>query len=282
MKRVIQNGSDRFDNSLIVITGGSSGLGRALAVRFARMGANLAIMARDPGKLESAGKEISSLCREGRRVKTFPCDVSDQGATGKTFGAIAGSMGVPDMLINSAGILKEGYFETLTPAVFRQVMDINFFGALYCTMAAMKLIRAKGKGTIVNIASLGGKMASFGYTAYCSSKFALVGFTETLRCELAPTKIRVHLVCPPEFDSPMVEELNTYRTVENRVLTQTAPVLSLDRVADETIAGIVRGRYLIIPGHASRFLETLARWSPAASRAIVDCRIKKVYRGPLL
>ena len=80
-------------------------------------------------------------------------------------------------------------------------------------MAVMKLFRASGRGTIVNIASLGGRIASFGYTAYCSSKFALVGFTETLRCELAPRGIRVHLVCPPEFDSPMVEELNTYRTV---------------------------------------------------------------------
>jgi 3-dehydrosphinganine reductase len=271
-----------FDNRLIVITGGSSGLGKALAERFAKMGASMALIARDPVRLEKARGEIAALYRAGRRVEVFPCDVSDHGAVVKTFDAIASSMGSPYMLVNSAGILKEGYFDLLSPDVFRRVMDINYFGALHCTMAVMKHFRARGEGTIVNIASLGGKIASFGYAAYCSSKFALVGLTETLRCELAPRNIRLHLVCPGEFDSPMVEELNTYRTVENRVLTQTAPVLPLDRVADETIAGIRKGRYLIIPGRASRFLEALARWFPAASRVIVDRRIRKVYRGPSL
>ncbi len=271
-----------FDKKLIVITGGSSGLGRALALRFAGRGANLAIIARDPDRLEKARLEISARCAPGRRVEAFSCDVSDHEAAAGTFDAIRGSMGTPDMLVNSAGILKEGYFETLPPETFRQVMDINFFGALHCTMAVIKAFRARGAGTIVNIASLGGRMPSFGYAAYCSSKFALVGLTETLRCELAPTKIRVHLVCPGEFDSPMVDDLNTYRTVENRVLTQTVPVLSLDRVADETIAGIMKGRYLIIPGRAGRFLDALARWFPASSRVIVDRRIKKFYRGPSL
>ena len=271
-----------FDNKLIVITGGSSGLGKALAQRFAGMGANLALVARDRAKLERVRGELASLCRPGRSVRTFPCDVSGHGAAVKTIDAIAAAMGAPGMLVNSAGILKEGYFETLPPETFRHVMDINYFGTLYCTMAVMKHFRAARGGTLVNISSLGGKMASFGYTAYCSSKFALVGLTDTLRCELGPRGVRVHLVCPPEFDSPMVDELNTYRTVENRVLTQTAPVLSIDRVADETIAGIMNGRYLIIPGRASRFLEALSRWFPGTSRMIVDARVRNVYSGPSL
>jgi 3-dehydrosphinganine reductase len=271
-----------FDKMLIIITGGSSGLGRALAERFARMGAHLALVARDPARLERVRGEIAALCLPGRGVRAFPCDVSDHGAAEKTIDAIAASMGVPGMLVNSAGILREGYFELLPPDVFRQVMDINYFGTLHCTMAVMKHFRAKGGGTLVNIASLGGRIASFGYTAYCSSKFALIGLTDTLRCELKPRGFRVHLVCPPEFESPMVDELNTYRTVENRVLTQTAPVLTVDRVADETIAGIRKGRYLIIPGRASRMLDALARWFPGASRTIVDARIRKVYRGPSL
>ena len=186
-----------FDNKLIVITGGSSGLGKALAERFAGMGASLALVARDRAKLDKVRGELASLCRPGRSVRTFPCDVSDHGAAVKTIDAIAAAMGAPDMLVNSAGILKEGYFETLPPDTFRQVMDINYFGTLYCTMAAMKHFRAKGGGTLVNISSLGGKMASFGYTAYCSSKFALVGLTDTLRCELGPRGVRVHLVLPP-------------------------------------------------------------------------------------
>jgi 3-dehydrosphinganine reductase len=269
-----------FKGQIAVITGGSSGLGRELAFRFARGGASLALIARDRDKLKKVRDELASACAPGQKVEVFSCDVSDYASVENTFTAISTALGAPDILVNSAGILREGYFEKLPPETFRSVMDINFFGSLYCTRAAMPYFKAKGGGRVVNIASLGGKMGSFGYAAYCSSKFALVGLSETLRCELKPQNITMHLVCPGEFDSPMVEELNTYRTTENRVLTQTVPVLSAERVADETIAGITRGRYLIIPGFAGRMLELLNRVFPAISRVFVDQRIRKVYQGP--
>lgn len=269
-----------FKDRVVVITGGSSGLGKALAARLAGKGAVLALIARDRKKLEEARDEIMPLCLSGRTVEIFPADVADFKSVEKTFSAISERLSPPDILINSAGILKEGYFETLPMETFRGVMEINFFGTLNCIRAAMPYFKKKGAGRIVNISSLGGRFGSFGYTAYCSSKFAVVGLTETLRCELKPQNIRMHLVCPAEFESPMVDELNTYRTGENRVMTQTAPVLSLDRVADETLAGIMRNRYCIIPGRVSRLLDLTNRWFPSISRAFVDWRIKKVYRGP--
>lgn len=94
-----------------------------------------------------------------------------------------------------------------------------------------------------------------------------------------PGNIAYHLVCPGEFDSSMVKELNTYRTAENRVVAQTAPVLSLERIADETVSGIVRGRYLIIPGRIARFLDRINRLFPSIGRTVVDRRIQKAYRG---
>lgn len=269
-----------FNDAVTVITGGSSGLGKALGKRLVEKGAVLALIARDRSKLEKARDEMTGHSTGNPRVEIFPCDVSDDADVDKAFKAIADTLGMPDILINSAGILREGHFEKVPLSTFREVMDIDFFGVLNCTRAVLPYFRQKGRGRIVNISSLGGRIASFGYSAYCSSKFALVGLTDTLRVELKPQNIKVHLVCPGEFESPMVDELNTYRTIENRVLTQTVPVLPLDVVADEVVRGIQKGRYLIIPGFITRFLEMSSRWFPSISRLVVDFQIRRVYQGP--
>lgn len=270
-----------FNNKIIIITGGSSGLGRALGRRVVPAGAHVALVARDKRKLEAVQEELLSLRkRPEQAVEIYSCDVSDEAATHKTFHEISKSLGDPDMLINSAGILREGYFEKIPLSTFREVMEINFFGIIHTIRAALPYFKKKGAGRIVNIASLGGKMGSFGYTAYCSAKFALVGLTETLRAELKPEKITLHLVCPGEFDSPMVDDLNLYRTLENKVITQTVPVLSLDQVAEEVMAGLLKNRYLIIPGQAARLIEMSNRWFPSLSRWVTDLKIRRIYTGP--
>jgi len=269
-----------FKGSIIVITGGSSGLGKALAQRLVERGAYLALIARDKNKLVRVKDELSAICIAGQKIEIFPCDVTDYDATEKALSTIADTFGLPDILINSAGILREGYFEKLPLSTFREVMDINYFGVLNCTKAMIPFFKKKGLGRIVNISSLGGKIGTFGYTAYCSSKFAIVGLTDTLRAELKPLNIKFHLVCPGEFESPMVDDLNTYRTIENRVVTHTVPALSLDVVADEVIRGIQKDRYLIIPGFIARFIEMTGRWFPSINRAIIDYQISRVYKGP--
>ncbi len=267
-----------FREKIIIITGGSSGLGRELAKRLARRGAHLALVARDEEKLGAARAEL--LKASDRKIEIFSCDVGDAAAVDRTINAAADALGPPDMLINSAGILRESYFEKQPLETFREVLGINFFGTLHCIKAVLPLFRKKGEGRIVNISSMGGLTGAFGYSAYCSSKFAVVGLTETLRAELKPQNIKIHLVCPPEFDSPMVDELNTYRTHENRVIVQTMPVMEIDPVADAVISGIEKDRYLIIPGRATRMLEMTNRWMPSVGRALVDFRLKRIYKGP--
>jgi len=269
------------ENRVVVITGGSSGLGKALAQRFIKEGASLALVARNKQKLAEAKDELLKSCKNGGKVAIFNCDVADFSATEKTFKDIISSMGKIDILINSAGILKEGYFEKLPIEAFREIMDINYFGTLNCSQAVIPFLKKHGGGKIVNIASLGGRFGCFGYTAYCSSKFAVVGLSDTLRCELKPLNIKIQLVCPPEFDSPMVDDLNAYRTAENRAMAQTTTVLSIEQTADEVFTGIMRDRYLIIPGRISRLLDLGNRWLPTISRAVVDYKIKRVYRGKL-
>ncbi len=269
-----------FRNEVVVITGGSSGLGLALAHKFVAAGASVALVARDTVKLAAAEQELAAELQSGQRVAQFPCDVANADACERLMESIAGTLGVPTLLINSAGILHEGYFENLAPEIWRSIIDINLMGTVNTCRAIVPYFERRGGGRIVNVASLAGKFGTFGYTAYCASKHAVVGFTECLRLELGPRKIKVQLVCPGEFDTPMVYGIAATRTPENRALTHTVPPMTLAAVTEETFAGIVKGTYLIIPGWVGRWLYRLGRWAPGVINGVMDRQLKAVYVGP--
>ena len=269
-----------FDGKIIIITGGSSGVGKKLAQRLVGKGARLALVARDEKKLRIVKKELQSSGIGDQAVGVFPCDVADSKSVEETFGYIAKKIGMPDILINSAGILREGYFEKKPLKTFREVMDINFFGTLHCIQSVLPYFKKKGGGRIVNISSVAGLTGVFGYSAYCASKHAVTGLTATLRSELKHQNITFHIVYPPEFDSPMVDEINTYRSEENKTLAKTIPKLSADKVADEIIKGIEKNRYEIIPGIVTRMALRSDKLFPSMGRAVADFQIGRVYKGP--
>ncbi len=272
-----------FNGKKIIITGGSSGVGKVLAKRLIKKGAHLALVARDEKKLLAVKKEISDMASSGpenQMVEIFACDVADSNAVEKTFERISERLGTPDILINSAGILREGYFENQRLETFREVMDINFFGTLHCIQSVLPYFKKNNAGRIVNISSVAGLMGVFGYSAYCASKHALNGLTASLRSELRHQNITFHIVYPPEFDSPMVDEVNTYRSEENRMLAKTIPKLSAEKVADEIIRGIEKNQYEITPGIATRIATRADKLFPSIGRAVVDFKISRVYKGP--
>lgn len=261
----------------IIITGGSSGIGKVLAERFANQGASLALIARDMEKLRSVQADITGNTGQEQKVEVFSCDVSKEDDVNKTMEAIAGKFGLPDILINSAGIVWEGNFERQSVETFREIMDINFFGVLHCIKAAVPLFKQKGEGWIVNICSLGGLMGIYGYSGYCSSKHALKGLTESIRGEFKLDNIKVQIVYPPEFDSPMVDKLNEYRSYENKKLVHTIPVLGVNAVADSIMKGMEKGTYEIIPGRMTKLTALASRLLPTLSGAYTDSRLKKFY-----
>ena len=265
-----------FNNQHIVITGGSSGLGLELARLLAAEGARLTLVARNLSKLEEAA---SDLCQQlpGAKINVKAVDVCDEQAITLAMQEIAEQGQGIDMLINSAGILREGYFEKLTAEDFRAVMEINYFGLLNATRAALPFLQ-QSRGRLVNIASIAGLTGAFGYTSYCASKHALVGLSDTLRYELQPKGIRVHLVCPGEFDSPMVDELDKARTPENRAHAQTLPKAAVEPIARDTLAGIRAGKYLIIPTLPARLIAFAIRHFPRLVRALGDHTIAGVQR----
>jgi 3-dehydrosphinganine reductase len=275
---IIRGDHIMFRNKHVVITGGSSGLGLAVAKVMSGQGARLSLIARDMKKLVSAREEILEANADGI-VNIFSADVSKMDVLPGVFMKAAESSGAPDVLFNSAGVLREGYFETIPDETFRETMEINFFGVLNSIRAALPYMKKRG-GRIINISSVAGMLGVFGYTPYCSSKFAINGLTEALRFELKPAGIRMHLVCPPEFDSPMVDELNKNRTPENRAHVQIIPPYDIDTIVRDIFRGLKKDRYLIIPGMRTRMTVWGNRHFPVISRFVSDRIIRSSYIGP--
>ena len=262
-----------FSGKNVVITGGSSGLGLAAAKELAARGAVVTLIARNEGRLDAAKKEIM---KTGGSAHIFSSDVSKIESITRTFAEIEKRTGPPDILINSAGIQREGYFDTLPVDAFREVMETNYFGVLNSIKAALPFI-IKRKGRIVNIASVAGLMGVFGYTPYCSSKFAIVGLTESLRYEMKPLGVKVQLVCPSEFESPMTRNVVDSRSPENKAHTLTIPEYDIDTIVRDMIKGIEKGRFLIVPGRLCRMTVWGARHYPAISRLVSDRIIRKMF-----
>ncbi len=179
-----------FKNKTVAITGGSDGIGKALAEAFLNMGANVATCARNQQKLddlknENAGKPL--LCIVADVSNYDDCKIFID-STIKSFGGI-------DILINNAGISMRAELKDADISVFKKVMDINYFGTVYCTKLAMKSILER-KGTIVGVSSIAGYRGLPGRSGYSASKFAVNGWLEAVRTELMDDGVNVMWVCP--------------------------------------------------------------------------------------
>ncbi len=259
-----------FDGRSVVITGGSSGLGLALADALAARGAELTLVARDRARLTTAAEGIGAS-HPALSPRTIALDIGDVDAVRAGFAKIERV----DILINCAGVLKEGYFESLPTMAFREVMEVNYFGALNVIRATLPQLR-RAQGKIVNVASAAGLSGVFGYTAYCAAKHALIGFSDALRYELRPMGVMVQTVCPGEFDSPMVRALEHTRTPENRAHTLTIPKTRMSTIVRDTLRGVERGRPMIVPGAFTRGAVLATRLAPGLARAVGDRRVASV------
>ncbi|WP_126628493.1 SDR family NAD(P)-dependent oxidoreductase [Dictyobacter alpinus] len=178
---------------VVLVTGGSRGLGLAIAEEFAHEGARLVLCARDGQELDQARKQIASL---GAEVFTVTCDVSNPQEVERTIEQATAQFGGIDVLVNNAGIISAGPWQTLTREDFKNSMDTMFWGTYNMTMAVLPQMRARQSGRIVNIASVGGRVSVPHLLAYSSAKFAIVGFSEGLQAELAQDGVRVTTVIP--------------------------------------------------------------------------------------
>jgi NAD(P)-dependent dehydrogenase (short-subunit alcohol dehydrogenase family) len=182
-----------FDGKVVLINGGSRGLGLILARQLSDLGARIAICARDGEELERARVE---LVKKGAEVFAQVCDVREREQVRDLVTAVHQSMGPVDVLVNVAGVIKMGPLSTQTQQDFEDLMDVHFWGPFYAIQEVLPSMRQRGAGRIVNITSIGAKLAIPHLSAYCSSKFALAGLSKALRVELEKDGIAVTTVYP--------------------------------------------------------------------------------------
>jgi 3-dehydrosphinganine reductase len=245
-----------------LITGGSSGIGLALARLLAERGWQVWLVAREPGKLVAALAEVRAARQDGRDCGVTAADVSDPMQAVAAADEVTSRLGVPDLLINSAGAARPGYFQEVDLADFRWMMDTNYFGTVYMTRAVLPGMIARGSGHIINICSMAGFLGIFGYTAYGASKFAVMGFSESLRAELKPRGIRVSVVFPPDTDTPQLAYESQFKPPETKAITRVAQALPAEKVARAILKQAERGHFLILPNLDSRIIYVLSSKAP--------------------
>jgi len=232
-----------------IITGGSSGIGLALARRLVARSYNVSLIARGNDRLVTSAAELSHLTVRPDQVIDIHCaDVSNRGQAEDAVARALSRLGAPDLLITSAGVAVPRYFGETPIAEFEQAMAVNYFGTLYLVRSVLPAMRAREAGRIVLISSGAALMGIFGYGSYGPSKFAVRGLAETMRAELKNMKLGVSVVYPPDTETPMLDAENITKPEETKLITGLAKTWTADAVASCIIRGIDRGKFSITPG----------------------------------
>ncbi|MFH1929784.1 MAG: SDR family oxidoreductase [Chloroflexota bacterium] len=237
-----------FHDRNVIVTGGSSGIGKATAKLLVRRGANVAIIARRQALLDAALTELEAeRVNRAQLFQACAADLSDWEQAQSSVSTVTAGGRVPDVLINCAGMARPGYFEELSVEIFRQTMDVDFFGTLYPCKLVAPVMMERGSGHIVNFSSGAGFLGVFGYTAYSAAKFAIRGFSDVLRSELKPYGVGVSIVFPPDTDTPQLLEENKYKPLETERISGTIKPVQPEQVAQAVVQAIEQNRYVVIP-----------------------------------
>ncbi len=244
-----------FSNKLAFITGGSSGIGLATAKLLAAQECNLVLFARGQKMLEESRKNIEThIDKTSQSINILAMDVADNTDVQQKIKIAVGKFGVPDILINCAGIGTGNYFENISYEQFDRLIKINVYGTRNTISAILPFMKQKGGGHIVNISSVAGLIGMFGYSLYCTSKYAIVGFSECLRSELKRFNITVTLVCPPEVKTPFIDEEAKTLPPEARIVKNLAGLMTPEQAARAIVRGIKRKKFLVVPTFTAKSL----------------------------
>lgn len=266
-----------FRGKSVLITGGSSGIGFAIANALVEMDAVVILLARDYEKLKAAKASILEKYPKAR-VKLVSADVTDAQTLIELHEKYVRNHDTPDILINCAGVARPGYVEEIPLDVYKWTMDIDYHGTVNTIKVLLPGMIERGSGHIVNFSSMAGVVGLFGYTAYSGAKFAIKGFTDALRSELKPKGIKVSIVYPPDTDTPQLTWEDQYKPFETREVAGSDKPLPPTLVADETLRAIAKGRYKVVPGFEAKLIYFVATRLGNWFNPIVDFLISQASK----
>jgi 3-dehydrosphinganine reductase len=246
----------------VLVTGGSSGIGLALAELFLGRGERVSIIARDPARLEAAKAGLLTG-KSDAAIYTAAADVCDRASLDRSISACKAAFGEIDVLIASAGIVEPGLFVDQSPEAFDEQIAVNLTGVANVTRSVYADMVVRGVGRILIVSSGAGLIGIPGYAAYCASKFALRGFGAALRAEARSRGLTVSVCFPPDTVTPQYERELPLRPLEAQTMMGKVKPWPVKRVAAAIAKGIDKGQGEIQFGLA---LRALGHFGPAVSR----------------
>ncbi len=259
------------DIKVAVIAGGAGGIGQAVARRLGHLGMATVVLDRDE---HAAAAAVEVLRTSGIDATAIGCDITDDSQCSHAVDAVIAERGRIDLLIHSAGLTQISPFCETELSVYRRVMEVNFFGVVNLTKAALPHL-VQSHGQVIALSSIAGFAPLWGRTGYCASKYALHGFLETLRVEMREDNVAVTLVCPSFVATGFAErglrgdgdQLNTERST-------TGKLLEPDEVADAIYRSTIRRQRLVVLSRTGRMSYLLSRFAPRLYEHLMLRRIQ--------
>ncbi len=261
-----------FNNKVAVISGGASGIGLATCKELAGHGARIAMLDMDKKSLENCKK---SFLDKGHDILALECDVTNEDACHDSIIQVLNKFGQIDILFNNAGITQRGLFEKTDVNVFKKVMDVNFFGSLYCTKAALPGL-IKSKGIILVNESIAGVAPLLGRTGYSASKHALHGMFTSLRCELRHKGVHVMIVCPGFIKTNLqTRALGSDGKIASQEQTTVGKSDTPENVAKQIADGIIKKKSILVLTFMGKLAYLVSRLSPLLYEHLMTRQFKK-------
>ena len=254
----------------VIVTGGSSGIGRALVARLVRRGCEVSILALDDADLHDVAAEYAD---SPGSVTTYAVDVGEETQVRVAIADAVTLHGPCDLLVTSAGISRPGRFLEMPDGEFERHMRVNYFGTLYAIRAVTPSMMERRSGRIVAISSAAGLLGVFGYSAYGSTKYAVRGLCDVLRTELKPHGVYVGCVFPTDVDTPQFAGEQEFLPDETKAISGSVKPVSADKVASAILRGIDKRRANIFTDPTTTMLDRLVRVAPGLTQRWLDAKV---------
>ena len=261
-----------FKDKVALVTGGASGIGLATCWELVRQGARIAMLDMDEKNLET---QQQIFLDQGYKILAIDCDVTEEAACQSAINQVLKIFGQIDILFNNAGITQRGLFEKTDTIVFKKLMDVNFFGSLYCTKAALpNLIQTKG--IIIVNESIAGVAPLLARTGYSASKHALHGLFTSLRCELRHKGVHVMIVCPGFIRTNLqTRALGGNGKIATHAQTRVGKEDTPENVAKQIVKGILNKKSILVLTFMGKLGYLVSRLSPLLYEYIMTSQFKK-------